>query len=173
MTVLLTAASGRTSRYVLRALLATTTDVRLLVRSQKSIVSLKKNFPKLQDDHFVTVTSLLDVQALVSACEGVDVVFYNGPTFISTETAMGIAMIDAAMKAHIKHFVFCGVLHPFLTKLVNHKDKLPYATVLLNFCFLSHSSTSIQEYLTESGLNYTVLQVVLSLINAWPLLTSS
>ena len=125
MTVLLTAASGRTSRYVLRALLPSTTDIRLLVRSQKSIDSLKQNFPKLTDEHFITVPNLLDVQALASACQGIDVVFYNGPAFVSTETAMGIAMIDAALQAGVQHFVFCGVLHPFLTKLINHTDKLP------------------------------------------------
>lgn len=54
---------------------------------------------------------------------------------------MGVALIDAAKEAGVKHFVYCSVLFPILTKLLNHKVK----------CF-------VEEYLVESGLEYTILQ---------------
>jgi len=55
---------------------------------------------------------------------------------------MGIAVIDAARESSSNpHFVFCSVLQPLRIKLLNHKAKL-----------------TIEEYLIESKLNYTILQ---------------
>lgn len=37
----------------------------------------------------------------------------------------GIAIVDAAMEVGVKDVVLCTAPHPFLTKLVNHMEKLP------------------------------------------------
>ncbi|KAI0751426.1 NAD(P)-binding protein [Daedaleopsis nitida] len=144
MTILITSAAGRTSGFVLRALLETNTvtptDLRLFVRSQTSVQKLKERFPQLPDASFA-IGDYLEASTLGPALQGVDVVFHNGPAFNPLESAMGIALIEAAKTAGVKHFVYCSVLFPVLTKLLNHKAKF-----------------YVEEHLIESGLNYTILQ---------------
>lgn len=126
MTILITGAAGRTSSYVIQALLnsPTTTpkDLLLLVRSESSLDKVKQKWPQLPSSAFV-VGDYLEQSTLASAFKGVDIVFYNGPAFHQQETAMGIAAIDAAKAAGVKHFVFCSVLFPFLDDLLGHKVK--------------------------------------------------
>ena len=125
MTILITAASGRTSGFVLAALLAhgvPAGDVRLMVRSEDAIKKVQAAHA-LPRSSFV-VADFLEASTLGPALAGVDVVFHNAPGFHALETAMGIALIDAAKKAGVKHFVYCSVLFPVLTKLLNHKAKL-------------------------------------------------
>lgn len=124
MVILITGAAGRTSGYVIQALLQSPTKpaLRLLVRSSLSA-------QKVQEKHDVESSSIvvadyLEQSSLGPALQGVHIVFHNGPAFHSQEAAMGIAVIDAAKAAGVKHFVYCSVLFPLLTKLVNHKVKL-------------------------------------------------
>ncbi|EJF62915.1 NAD(P)-binding protein [Dichomitus squalens LYAD-421 SS1] len=128
-TILITGAAGRTSGYVLRALLESKSvppsDIRLFVRSQGAFA----------------LGDYLEASTLPPALKGVDIVFHNGPAFHALESAMGIALIDAAKQAGVKHFVYCSVLYSVLTKMVNHKAKF-----------------YVEEHLIESGLNFTILQ---------------
>ncbi|TFK93936.1 NAD-P-binding protein [Polyporus arcularius HHB13444] len=144
MTILITGASGRTSGFVLRALLdslsVAPSDLRLFVRSQAAAQRLKERYPQLTDSSFA-LGDYLEASTLGPALKGVDIVFHNGPAFNALESAMGIALIDAAKAAGVKHFVYCSVLFPVLTKLLNHKAKF-----------------YVEEHLIESGLNYTILQ---------------
>lgn len=125
-TVLITGAAGRTSRYVIRTLLdfGNKLDLRLFVRSEAAVEKLRAEFSQLPRSAFV-LGDYLEYSTLGSVLKGVDVVFHNGPLFHSQETAMGIAIIDAAKDAGVKHFVFCSVLFPLLHKLLNHEAKLP------------------------------------------------
>jgi len=145
MTILVTGASGRTSGFVIGALLdgqaaISPSDLRLLVRSEAAIEKLRAKFPQLPPTSFV-IGDFLESSTLPPALEGVDVVFHNAPAFHPLETAMGIALIDAAKQAGVEHFVYCSVLFSILTKLLNHKIK-----------------RDVEEYLIESGINYTILQ---------------
>lgn len=74
---------------------------------------------------------------------GVTTVLHIGPSFHPHETEIGYFMIDAAISsgASFKHFVYSSVLDSQLRKLMNHDCK-----------------RYVEEYLFESGLNYTVLQ---------------
>ncbi|RPD61862.1 NAD-P-binding protein [Lentinus tigrinus ALCF2SS1-7] len=144
MTILITGASGRTSGFVIRALLESKSvapsELRLFVRSQASADKLKQQYPQLTNASFA-LGDYLEASTLGPAMKGVDIVFHNGPAFNALESAMGIALIDAAKTAGVKHFVYCSVLFPVLTKLLNHKAKF-----------------YVEEHLIESGLNYTILQ---------------
>ena len=126
MTILITGASGRTSGFVLRGLLESNSiapsDLRLFVRSQAAADKLKQQYPSLADASFA-LGDYLEASTLGPALKGVDIVFHNGPSFHALESAMGIALIDAAKTAGVKHFVYCSVLFPVLTKLLNHKAK--------------------------------------------------
>ena len=126
MTILITAASGRTSSYVIKTLLekgVSPRRLRFLVRSQAAIEKVMTSFPQLLVSSFV-IANYLEASTLTKAFEAVDAVFYNGPTFTPLETAMGISAIHIAREAGVKHFVFCSVHHSLLTKLLNHKAKL-------------------------------------------------
>ncbi|KAI0089559.1 NAD-P-binding protein [Irpex rosettiformis] len=141
MTILITGAAGRTSGYVIRALQRSPQPpaLRLLVRSEGSAKKVQETYGVGPSS--VAITDYLERKSLHAALQGVDVVFHNGPSFNSQEAAMGIAVIDAAREAGVKHFVYCSVLFSLLTKLLNHKPKL-----------------AVEEYLIESGLNYTIIQ---------------
>lgn len=126
MTILITGAAGRTSGYVIRALLQGPQPpaLRLLVRSEKSKEKVQVEYGVKPAD--VVVADYLEQKALRAALDGVDIVFHNGPSFHAQETAMGIAVVDAAKQAGVKHFVFSSVHLSLLTKLLNHKVKLEY-----------------------------------------------
>lgn len=129
MTILITGAAGRTSSYVVQALLNSSAfapkDLRLLVRSESSLSKVKQKWPQLPPSAFV-IGNYLDMSSLPPAFQNVDIVFHNGPPFHQQETAMGIAVIDAAKAAGVRHFVLCSVLFPILDNLLNHKVKRLY-----------------------------------------------
>jgi uncharacterized protein YbjT (DUF2867 family) len=126
-TILVTGAAGRTSGYVVRALLNSPSvkleDLRLLVRSEEAIKKLQTRHPELPRTSFV-IADYLERSTLGPALQGVDVVFHNAPAAHPLETAMGISLIEFAKAAHVKHFVYCSVLFSVLSKLLNHAVKL-------------------------------------------------
>ena len=125
--ILVTGAAGRTSGYVINALLASPgfkpENLRLLVRREDAVKKLQEKHPQLPAASFV-IADYLEHSTLGPALQGVDVVFHNAPAMHQLETAMGISLIDAAKEAGVKHFVYCSVLLPLLSKLLNHAVKL-------------------------------------------------
>lgn len=141
MTILITGAAGRTSGFVLNALLQSGhSDLRLFVRSDSAIQKLQSRYPQLPRSAFA-VGDYLEASTLSPALQGIDVVFHNAPAFHPNEMAMGVALVEAAKQAGVQHFVYCSVLFPILTKMLHHKVK-----------------RDVEEYLIESGLNYTILE---------------
>lgn len=66
----------------------------------------------------------------------------TGPAFHPHETQIGYHVIDACVaSSSISHFIYSSVLNTQLRKLLNHDCK-----------------RYVEEYLIESGLNYTILQ---------------
>ena len=128
MTVLITGANGRTSRQVIRTLLFTPNcpPLRLLVNSQASLIKLGSTFPQLyRSPHKIFIGDYLDPDTLPPAFDGVSVVFHNGPAFHRLEASMGIAVIDAAMQSGANpHIIFCSILHPMRSKIIDNKAKL-------------------------------------------------
>ena len=124
-TVLITGAAGRTSGFVIQALLELKADLnlRLFVRSEGAVAKVQAKFPQLRREAFV-LGDYLEYSTLGPAFNSVDIVFHNGPGFHSQEMAMGIATIDAARDAGVRHYVYCSVLFPLLHKLLNHEVKL-------------------------------------------------
>ena len=87
---------------------------------------------------------------------GATAVYHVGPGLHHHETALGYNMIDAAVEESqvpssvFKHFVYSSVLNTQLRKLMNHDGK-----------------RYVEEYLTESGLRWTVLQPA-NFMDVWP-----
>jgi uncharacterized protein YbjT (DUF2867 family) len=89
----------------------------------------------------VLVGDASDPSTLRQAVRGVDTIYHIGPSAHPREREMGISIIDAAREAGVSHFIFSSVLHPGVSKLIQHKIK-----------------RDIEEHLVESGLNFTILQ---------------
>lgn len=82
-----------------------------------------------------------DSKTLARAMEGVETVYHIAPSLHPREREMGLAVVDAAEAAGVKHLVFSSVLHAIITKLIQHEAK-----------------RDIEERIVTSELNYTILQ---------------
>ncbi len=134
--ILVTAANGNQGKLLIPQLLSAGLPVRGCVRSESSADALRA---RGVDD--IVVGDILDPAVLARAMHGVEKVYHIGPTAHPGERAMGIAAIDAARAAGVRHFVFSSVLHAITTDLVQHEIK-----------------RDIEEHLLSSGLEFTILQ---------------
>ncbi|TFY76903.1 hypothetical protein EWM64_g7113 [Hericium alpestre] len=142
MTILIAPGTSRTATYVIRALLATPSPppLRLLAHSESSKTSLESTYADALAEVTVTTADFLDPASLQAAMSGASTVFYNGP-MSGNDVRMGKNAVDAAKAAGVQAFVFCSVLHPYISRMIHHRSKL-----------------EVEEYLFESGLKYTILQ---------------
>lgn len=88
----------------------------------------------------VIIGDLNDTESLNKAATGMEGIFHISPGFMPDEDKIGVAMVNAAIAAGVRKFVFSGVYHPSLP-LVNHAKKRP-----------------VEEALYYSDLEFTVLQ---------------
>ncbi|KAL0264396.1 hypothetical protein SLS55_000346 [Diplodia seriata] len=139
--LLITCASGKQASRLLALLHNKWKRLRLVVNSPSSEQRLKQQYPGAD----VTRASLENVDEARRIMAGVATVCHIGPSFHPHETEMGYFMIDAAVEearhGTFKHFVYSSVLNTQLRKMMNHDCK-----------------RYVEEYLMESGLNYTILQ---------------
>ena len=82
--------------------------------------------------------------------EGVETVYHVGPSLHPREEAMGLAVIEAAEAAGVKHLVFSSVLHAIEDRLLQHRSKL-----------------AIERRIIVSNLNWTILQPTNYMLPAW------
>jgi len=140
--VVITCASGNQSPPLI-TLLYQKVALRLVIRSQSSADRLRKQYP---DAEIIQAD-----MALPSDCarilQGASSIYYVGPGIHPHEKEIGLNMVDAAVAesakrdSRFKHFVFSSVLNSQLRKMFNHDDK-----------------RYVEEYLIESGLDFTILQ---------------
>jgi uncharacterized protein YbjT (DUF2867 family) len=134
--ILVAAANGNQGKVLIPRLLAAGQSIRACVASESSAQALRSK--GVAD---VVVGDMADPKVLAEAMGGVEKVYYVGPTLHPEERRMGIAAIDAARAAGVKHFVFSSVLHAILTDLTQHEIK-----------------RDLEEYLLSSQLEFTILQ---------------
>jgi uncharacterized protein YbjT (DUF2867 family) len=79
----------------------------------------------------IAIGDLTDRESLDAALKGVETVFYIAPAFLANEADVGKSMVEAATQAGVRRFVFCSVIHPILSGLVNHAQKAPVEDALL------------------------------------------
>ncbi|KAF9882766.1 hypothetical protein FE257_005301 [Aspergillus nanangensis] len=139
--VLLTCASGKQCSRLIPLLYDKWKHLRLAVNTVSSEERLKTEYPNATVMR-VDMSRTDDARRILS---GVTTVLYIGPSVHDHETEIGYTMIDAALHESqhgtLKHFVYSSVLHPQIRKLMNHDCK-----------------RYVEEYLIESGLNYTIIQ---------------
>lgn len=139
--LLITCASRKQASHILPLVYGKWKHLRLVVNSTASEDRLQKQYPTAE----VTRADLCDPNDCHRIMTNVTTVFHIGPSFHPHETEIGYFMIDAAISqsssSSFKHFVYSSVLDSQLRKLMNHDCK-----------------RYVEEYLLESGLNYTILQ---------------
>jgi uncharacterized protein YbjT (DUF2867 family) len=134
MTILVIGATGNVGRPTVAGLLAKGESVRALSRSEE-------NLAKLPDGVEGVIGDLETGSGLDAACAGVEKLFLitsNG----ETETARGLAAVQAATAAGVQHIVFLSVGNPAKEPAIPHyRAKLP-----------------IEEAIRNSGAGYTFLR---------------
>ncbi len=143
--ILVTAANGKTGRHVIGALRARGVVVRALARSEAVHEQRSEGVETIAGD-------MLDATVLRDALQGVRAVVHIGPAFHPFETAMGQAVVDGARVAGVRRLVQFSVSHPQLDFLANHQAKL-----------------RVEDYVVNSGLDYTILQPMHYMQNFDPL----
>jgi uncharacterized protein YbjT (DUF2867 family) len=136
MKVLVVGASGKYAGFVVPELIKRGATVRALIRDRKKADEVRN-----RGASETAIGDLSDPESLRSAASGVDGVFHINPAFAPNESELGVAMVEAAKAAGVRKFVFSGVYHPSLSRMVNHRSKLP-----------------VEEALYQSGLEFTNLQ---------------
>src|SRR3984893_13381865 len=137
MRVLMVGATGRHAHWVLGERNQRGVSVRALVRSaERADVARESGATE------VAFGDLTEPAGLRDALAGMDGVFHIGHAHAADEAEMGVAMVDAAVAAGVRKFVFSGVIHPSISAMTNHgAAKLP-----------------VEEELYSSELDFTVLQ---------------
>ncbi|WP_224364950.1 NmrA/HSCARG family protein [Hyalangium versicolor] len=143
LSVLVTGATGQQGGAVARALIKKGHKVRALTRKPDSqgAVALKQQGAELAIGNFD------DRDSLVRAMTGVDAVFIMGTPFeagMETETRQGIAAVDAAKAAGVKHVVYTSVAS------ANQRTGIPHFD----------SKFLVEEHLVKAGVPYTIFAPV-------------
>ena len=149
MKVLMVGATGKYAGLVLPELIKRGAVVRALVQDESKVDAAHG-----QGATETAIGNLRDPASLRAAAAGVDGVFHINPAFAPDEADMGVAMVEAAKDAGVRKFVFSSVIHPSISRMVNHAGKRP-----------------VEEALYESGLEFTVLQPTMfmqTLAGSWP-----
>jgi NAD(P)H dehydrogenase (quinone) len=134
--ILVTGAPGKTGRAIIQALAKSRAKVRALAHRSDQVAALEAIGA---DDVFVG--ELTDAASVARAMQGVQAIYHMAPNVSPDEVAIGKAVISAAKKAAVEHFVFHSVLHPQIEAMPHHWRKL-----------------RVEELLLESGLPCTILQ---------------
>ena len=142
--ILVIGAAGKSAGLVVPALAERGACVRSLVRKPEQVQRVKD-----AGAAEVVIGDLRDVATLAPAFDGVDAVFYVAPAFLPDEGQVGGRVVECAIRAGVRRFVFSAVIHPVLTGLSNHAAKIPVEEAVLNsnleYTFL-HPALYFQNY---------------------------
>ncbi|MDF8358027.1 MULTISPECIES: NmrA family NAD(P)-binding protein [Ensifer] len=133
--ILVVGATGRFAGLVLPELARRGARVRALIRDEA-----QGTIAKSLGASEIAIGDLRQRTSLDRALEGADGVFHIGPAFAPDEAAMGVSMVEAAVRAGVRKFVFSSVIQPTHVRLKNHAAKIP-----------------VEDALYSSPLEYTIL----------------
>ncbi len=124
MRVLAIGATGQFAGLVVPALVAKGLVVRALIHNPAKAGAVRE-----LGAQEIASGDLRDRASMDAALEGVDGVFHITPAFAPDSAELGTGMVEAAVAAGVRRFVFSGVYHPSLS-LVNHATTRPVEQAL-------------------------------------------
>jgi len=133
--ILITGASGKTGRTIVKAL-STSERVCAFVHREEQVSVLKSLGAEK-----VIVGDMRDESVIRSAMQGVRSVYHICPNMHPDEFVIGNLVVGEAKKAGVEHFACHSVLHPQTEKMKHHWQKL-----------------RVEEMIFESGIPFTILQ---------------
>ena len=138
MTLLLTAANGRTGRAILKALANRGADVKVFLRDEAQWPALEA----LGAASFAVgdMEDAATIDAAMASCDGI---IHIGPPMHPNEVEITRRFIAAARLHGLSRFVYYSVMHPLRRAVRHHRLKL-----------------DAEEALIESGLPYTIVQPI-------------
>lgn len=153
--IVITCASGKQASSFIPLLISNKFEpLRLVVNSSTSADRLKSQYPSIE----VVRADLSKPDDCKMIVEGATTIYHVNPSFHHAEVEIGKHMVDAAVaeseNGNLKHFIFSSVIQTQLRKLLNHDVK-----------------RYVEEYLMESGLDYTILKPTTFFDNFKPALT--
>jgi NAD(P)H dehydrogenase (quinone) len=150
--ILVTGASGKTGRAIIKLLRNAGQPVRAMVHHSQQIAPLQ--------NAGVNDVLIGDLQAqadLEKACNGIRALYHICPNVHPEEIAIARIAITAARKQGVERFVYHSVLHPQIEAMPHHWNKL-----------------RVEELLFTSGIPFTILQPCAYMQNVqgyWPQIT--
>jgi len=138
--ILVTSANGHSGQFIIKQLVKSGYDVRATDISPET-EKLKETLGVKE----VVVGDITDIRTIRKVVKGVDQIVHIPPLFIAEEALVGKYLIDEAIKANVKQFVFVSVTHPIMSSLLNHTAKR-----------LVEEHLMYQEL--KAHFNYTILQ---------------
>ena len=141
--ILVAGATGTIGFPVVKSLLARRAPIRAFVRSEQSSERLKAL--GVAD---VFVGDLRRRDDLERALRGCRSFFHVMPPFSEDEFEVGRQAIEVAHEAGVEHMVFNSVLHPQMSEMQHHAQKL-----------------RVEEALIESGLDFNIIQPAMLMQN--------
>lgn len=133
--ILITGASGKTGKAVIKSLLGVE-SVCAFVRDEKYVEPLQSLGAEK-----VFIGDLENRSALLSATKNVRAVYHICPNMNPREMEIGRMILDAAKQSRVERFVYHSVLHPQIEAMNHHWQKL-----------------RVEEMIFESGIPFTILQ---------------
>jgi uncharacterized protein YbjT (DUF2867 family) len=133
--ILLTGASGKTGRALIKALSKVESVCAFIHREEH--ISIVKSLGAEK----VIVGDLCDGSAIHLAMEGARAIYHMCPNMSPDESVIGNLVISAARESGVEHFVYHSVLHPQTEKMNHHRQKL-----------------RVEEMIFESRILFTILQ---------------
>ncbi len=151
--ILITGASGKTGKALIRRLLKRGAKVRALVHhpDQQSELSALG----LTD---IVAGDLRQRSTMLKAAAGVETIYHICPNMSPDEVRIGRLMIEAARTCNVRRLVYHSVLHPNVRLMPHHLNK-----------------ARVEELLFTSGLSFTILQPTAYMQNIqayWPRIVS-
>lgn len=144
--ILVTGAAGKTGKTIISYLIKSGISVKALINKNE----YKQKLSGLGVDDFV-IGNMNEQAVIRKALKGVSSVYHICPNANPNEYQIGKLIIDEAIKAGLQHFMYHSVLHPQISDMPHHWNKL-----------------LVEEMLIKSGLQYTILQPAIYMQNILP-----